>query len=109
MLNVDSYFTSPPQHDQMTYTLKTYLSGTSSGFGQPDLEMYIDNGQLWAEPDKSGSGSMVHGDKTVWFRNPVVLGLYNGGLQVMQKELAGELAETACCVISSPPPTACPP
>lgn len=110
ILNVDSYFKGPPHHYQLTYTLQKYLSGSSSGgFGQQDLELFIDNGQLWAEPEQSGPGSVVHGDKTVWFRNPVVLGIYNGGLQLMQKELAGELAETACCVITSTPPTKCPP
>lgn len=109
MLNVDSYFTGPPTHYQVTYGLKKYLSGSAAGgLGQQDLEIFIDSGQLWAEPDGSG-GSIVHSDKTLWFRNPVVLGIFNGGLQVMEKELAGELAEIACCKITNPPPTQCPP
>jgi hypothetical protein len=110
MLNVDSYFTGPPIHYQATYHLRKYLSGTASGgLGQQDLELFIDGGQHWAETAASGSGSIVHGDKTVWLRNPTALGIFNGGLQLMEKELAGELAETACCTITNPPPKTCPP
>jgi hypothetical protein len=108
LLDVDSHLIDSPLHYQVTYGLDTYLSGsTVTGLGSTDLDLYYDNGHVYADP-APGNGSVVHADKTLLFGNPIVLGSFNAGLQVMQQELASELAEMACCHITDPPPTSCP-
>ena len=108
LLSVSAYY-NPATHYQVNYGLRRFLKGSVDGWKPEDVKIIVDAGQLWAEPNATGTGTTVYADKTVVFENEFVTGVYNGALQVMQGELAGELAEMACCAIGSTPPTQCPP
>lgn len=111
LLNVSAYTlnTGFPIRYQVTYSMHTYLDGYANGWPDKDVEILIDGGQLWAEPNTSGSGTIAYADKTILFANPILTGGVNGAFRVAQEELAREFAELACCQITTTIPTTCPP
>jgi hypothetical protein len=63
-----------------------------------DLEIKVDDGELWAR-DETGGETTVFMRKELKFNKPGVTGVTQGLFEVHQDELAGSLAEIACCPV----------
>jgi hypothetical protein len=106
LLHVEAYDLAPRR--QVNYGLEKYLDGSADGWSKEDVEILIDTGQLWAEPDTTPGWTVTYADKTLLFKSDFLTGAVNGAWSLGQAELTGELAEMACCEITSTPPTKCP-
>lgn len=106
ILTVSAYPLTPRR--QVTYDKNRYLDGSADGWSKEAVEIIIDGGQLWAEPDSVPGWTVAYADKTLLFHSDFLTGGINGAWSLAQQELASEFAEMACCAITSSPPTHCP-
>ena len=81
-----------------SYTLEEPLKTVLNGSKQTLL---LDEGWVWAEAGAGASLTEIQGSKHVQYASDVAQGLIYAVL--LQAELAGELAEVACCPTPAPP------
>jgi hypothetical protein len=84
-----------PRRYIVSYWFDKAISARSSNTS--GLEIKVDDGELWARDDTTETTVFMR--KELKFNSPGITGVTQGLFEVHQDELAGSLAEIACCPV----------